>query len=198
MSTGRDSTSSVSRGRRSGSRDSQRSDRSSERTDPLADLDPRHRMYRALQQDQPSPSAPHFRPRPSASPPLPSGYPSHTPDLFARPPPVRAPDVRMPGIHRRSPTPVVSATSSRGGSGVPSEPPPALFFPPMIPAIPNVTPEGVPIPEDPNHPRYLTFEDAYRYVPFTGMTLHRARVSSKTNTDDSSTATSAAGNKNNV
>ena len=185
---------SSSRGR-SVSRDSQRSDRSSERTDPLADVDPRHRMYRALQQDQPSPSAPHFRP--SASPPLPSGYPSPTPDLFARPPPVRAPDVRMPGIHRQSPTPVVSATSTGGGSRVPSEPAPALFYPERIPAIPNVTPEGVPIPEDPRHPRYLTVEDAYVYAPFTGMTLHPARRSSKTKAD-SSTATSAAGNKNNV
>ena len=191
MSTGRGSTSSGSRGRRSSSRDSQRSDRSSERTDPLAGLNASHRMYRALQQDQPGTSAPHFRPsapqRPSGPPPLPSGYPSHTPDLFARPPPVRAPDSRMPQIHLRPP--------SGGGSSVPSEPPPALFYPPRIPAIPRVTEEGVPIPEVP--PRFLTVDEAYVYIPFTGLTLHPARKSSKTKAD-SSTATSAAGNKNNV
>ena len=186
MSTGR-SDSRDSRGRPSGSRDSQRSDRSSERTEPLAGLiNPTHRMYRALQQDQPSSSAPHFRP---------SGYPSPTADLFARPPSVRAPDVRMPGFHRRSPTPVVSATSGGGGgSRVPAEPAPALFYPRGgVPAIPHLTPEGVPIPEDPRHPRYYTVDEAYVYQPFTGMTLHKCRRSSKTKAD-SSTATSAAGN----
>ena len=192
MSTGRGSTSSGSRGRRSSSRDSQRSDRSSERTDPLAGVTASHRMYRALQQDQPGTSAPQFRPsapqRPYAPPPPPSGYPSPSADLFARPPPVRAPDVRMPEIH---------LPSSGGGSSVPSEPPPALFYPPRIPAIPDVTPEGVPIPEDPRHPRFLTVQQAYVYQPFEGMTLERARRSSKTKAS-SSTATSAAGNKKNV
>ena len=196
MSTGRGSTSSGSRGRRSGSRDSQRSDRSSERTDPLPGLNASHRMYRALQQDQPGTSAPHFRPsapqRPYAPPPPPSGYPSPTPDLFARPPPVRAPDARMPQIHLRPP--------SGGGSSVPSEPPPILFYPHRIPAIPDVTPEGVPIPEDPAHPRrFLTVDEAYVFRPFTGLTLHKFRKSSKTKAKaDSSTATSSAGNKNNV
>lgn len=107
----------------------------------------------------------------------------------------RVPDVRMPQM-QRPPTPV-SATSSDGGSSVPSEPPPSLFYPLMIPAIPETTPEGVPIPEDPEHPRFLTVEQAYVYQPFTGLTLHSARVSSKTK-EGSSSATSAAGNKNNV
>ena len=176
---------SSARSGRSGSRDSQRSDRSSERTSLLPGLNPRHAaLFRAMQEAEgqgPSegPSAPLQRPT-SSSFPRPSG-------LF------HVPDVRMPQLHR--PATPVSATSSGGGSTVPSDPPPALYFPALLPAIPDTTPEGVPIPEQP--PRLLTPAEAYVYVPFVGMTLRRARVSPKTK-EVSSTATSAAGNKNNV
>ena len=165
---------SSARSGRSGSRDSQRSDRSSERTDPLAEVNPRHRVYRAMSAG------------PSAPPPLPSGYPRPTSHLFARPPlpdEGRAPDVRMPQMHRPA-TPV-------------SDPPPDLFFPQLVPAIPETTPEGVPIPIPEDRPRFITPQEAYVYVPFGDMTLESARVCPK-DKEESSSATSAAGKKNNV
>ena len=188
----------------SGSRDSQRTDRSSETTpDPLAGLSARHRvLYRARMQQtegqSPSegPSAPPPR---SSAPQRPFAYPRPTQALFHRPTvsaEPRLPDVRMLPEMQRPRTPV-TPTSSAGGSTVPSDPPPDLFFPPLVPAIPEVTPEGVPLPIPEDRPRFILVEQAYVYRPFEGMTLPSARVCSH-DKEASSSATSAAGKKNNV
>ena len=97
----------------------------------------------------------------------------------------------MPPVHR--PTTPVSATGS-GGSTVPFDTLPDLFFPPLVPAIPETTPEGMPIPIPNGRPRFITPREAYVYVPFVGMTLESARVCPK-DKEDSSSATSAAGKK---
>ena len=186
MSSGRGSDSRGSRGRScsTSSTTPQLPPGSSERIPP--ELNSRHAaVVRAMLE---SPEAP--LPRPSA--PRPSAPPGPSAQQFPRPSGLfHVPDVRIPQVHR--PATQISATSS--GSTVASDPPPALYFPPLLPAIPDMTPEGVPIPEQP--PRLLTPAEAYVYIPFVGMTLRRARVSLKTK-EVSSTATSAAGTKNNV
>ena len=236
---------STSRGR-SGSRDSQRSDGSSERTfapDVPPELNSRHAVVlasrrlqqqaalaAATRQQQPGPSAARQqRPGPSAtSGPSPTptpesrpGFPPPPPTLFARPdaPDVRmpqrpsaplpsssfprpsglfhAPDVRMLPEMQRPRTPV-TATSSAGGSTVPSDPPPDLFFPPLVPAIPETTPEGVPLPIPEDRPRFILVEQAYVYRPFEGMTLPSARVCGHDKEASTSATSAAAGNKNNV
>ena len=143
----------------------------------------------------PPASAPRASAPRASTPQAPFAYPRPTGQLFHRPTvpaEPHLPEVRMPQMQR--PATPVSATSSGGGPTV-SDPPPALYFPAFLPAIPDTTPEGVPIPEQP--PRVLTPAEAYVYVSFVDMTLRRARVSLKTK-EVSSTATSAAGTKNNV
>ena len=175
--SGRGSDSRGSRGR-SGSRSSTTpqlrpgsSERSSSTSRVPPELNSRHAaVVRALLE---SPSAPRpSAPRPSA-PPGPSDQ-----QLFPRPSGLfHVPDVRMP--HMQRPATPVPATSSGGGSTVPSDPPPDLFFPALVPAIPQTTPEGVPIPIPEDRPRFITVQEAYVYIPFVGMTLQSARVCPK-------------------
>lgn len=193
-----------SRGR-SGSSDSQRTDRSSETTaDPLAGLNARHRvLYRARMQQMEgqSPSEGPSGPSPRFSAPqAPFAYPSPSGQLFHRPTvpaQARLHEVRMPEMQRPR-TPVTATSSATGGSTVPSDPPPDLFFPPLVPAIPETTPEGVPLPIPEDRPRFIPIAQAYVYSPFVGMTLRSARVCSHDKEASSSATSAAAGNKNNV
>ncbi len=90
--------------------------------------------------------------------------------LFAQPQTeVSAP--RMPEIHR-APTPAPTSSDS-GSSGV-QMPPPHLFLPRMIPAIPVVDDSGTPIYP---LPPPVAPSAAYRFVPFD-TPLISARVSS--------------------
>ena len=189
---------------RSGSSDSQRTDRSSETTpDPLAGLNSRHRiLYRARMQqtEGQSPSEGPSAPHPRSSPQAPFVYPRPRGQLFHRPTvpaEARLPQVRMPEMERPR-TPVTATSSASGSTVVASEPPPDLFFPPLVPVIPETTPEGVPLPIPEDRPRFIPIEQAYVYSPFVGMTLRSARVCSHDKEASSSGTSAAAGNKNNL
>jgi hypothetical protein len=158
-------------------------------------------LFQAMQQTEgqsPSegPSAPSPR---SSAPQAPFAYPRPTGQLFHHPTvsaEARLPEVRMPAMQR--PRTPVTGTSSASGSTVRSDPPPDLFFPPLVPVIPETTQEGVPLPIPENRPRFIPIEQAYVYTPFVGMTLRSARVCSHDKEASSSGTSAAAGNKNNL
>lgn len=99
------------------------------------------------------------------------------------------PGVRMPPIHRSEPSPATAqarstptaeapSTSAAGAPGGSSSsevamPPPHLFMPPLVPALPAVDERGVPIPEELT---YIHPQQAYVYEPFD-TPLSSARVS---------------------
>ena len=93
---------------------------------------------------------------------------------------------RMPEIHR-APTP--GPTSSDSGSSGVQMPPPHLFLPRMIPAIPVVDGSGTPIYP---LPPPVAPSAAYRFVPFD-TPLISARVSSSATEPES--VASSSGNQ---
>lgn len=116
------------------------------------------------------------------------GFPHSSRQLFAQPQTeVSAP--RMPEIHR-APTPAPTSSDS-GSSGV-QMPPPHLFLPQMIPAIPVVDDSGTPIYP---LPPPVAPSAAYRFVPFDTPLISARVSSSATETESVASAASASGNQ---